>query len=253
VLPLSALPVPAGARWSPVAADLDVAADPLVLVTPDVPVPPAGGLPGVPAGVGEAADDAGGSAVGDGFGEEDPVAVPVACGGGGAAVLFGAAVLVGAAVSVELGQLVDVGPGVAERDWVNVALLTEAAAVVPVLGGAGVVLVLPLAGGVGEAVVEPLAGLLLPVDGGLVEGLADGDGDGVADGLGRALRLDFGVLAVCRLAGVQDGPGVAVCRSLPVLVTGLAVGPACPAPRPGALPEVVVPEPVTVAVNWLSA
>jgi hypothetical protein len=216
--------------WFPVvAAEPDeVVPDPLVLVVPDVFCDPVGGVPlGLLLG-GELAggDDAGGS--GDGDGEAEPVA----CGGG-------------LAVCDDVGQWVDFGLAVA----VVVALAAE-----PVVAGVAVAaaeeLTLPLVGVSGVAL-----GLSpgLPVTAG--EEVGGGVGcvvAGVAELLGLADLADFGVLDAFGLAEGQDAAGVGT--RFPVLV------PVIPTPVPFGWPpprdplgraELVVPEPVTVAVSWL--
>lgn len=174
-------------------------------------------------------DDAGGSAAGDGFGEADPVG-------------FGG----GVAVSDAVGQLVAFGLAVA------VVLAVAGAELVAVAGAVAVPVAVALAlAGVSGVALGLSLGLAVAEDG-VVDGLADGVVDGVAELLGLADLLDFGVSDAFGLAGGQEAAGVGVGRT--VLALGMPTPPpfCWPAPRdPAEGAELVVPEPVTVAVSWL--
>jgi hypothetical protein len=216
--------------WFPVvAAEPDeVVPDPLVLVIPDVFCDPAGGVPlGLLLGDELAGgDDAGGSADGDGDGEAEPVA----CGGGGVAVRD------------DVGQWVDFGLAAA----VVVALAAEPV-VVGVAVAAAEELTLPLAGVSGVALGLSL-GLPVPADGEVGGGVGRVVA-GVAELLGLA---DFGVPGAFGLAGGQDAAGAGPCCPVLVLVIPTPVPFGWPPPRdPLGRAELVVPEPVTVAVSWL--
>lgn len=206
----------------------EVVPDPLVLVVPEVFCDPAGGVPlGLPLGDELAGgDDAGES--GDGDGEAEPVA----CGGG-------------VAVRGDVAQWVDFGLAVA----VVVAVVAE-----PVVAGVAVAaaeeLTLPLAGVSGVALGLSL-GLPVPVDGEAGGGVLCVV-SGVAELLGLADLAEFGVLVAFGLTGGQDAAGDGTCGLVLLLVIPTPVPFGWPAPRdpPGGV-ELVVPEPVTVAVSWL--
>jgi hypothetical protein len=222
---------PDAVRTLPLTGAVDPVPDPSALDA--LPGPLAGELLGGPAGWDEAADDDGlGSVVGDGFAAADRVPLGLA--------MDELAQLVGFGLAVRVLVVLAVADAEAEAELVDEALAVVSVAV-------ELALALLLAGGCG-LVLGLTLGLTLPADG-VVEGLPSGVVDGVLDWAGRVVLPVVGVPDAAALTEGQDaaGAGVRCPGALLVMPTAPPLG--WPGPDPGALAELVVPEPVTVAVR----
>jgi hypothetical protein len=221
-----------------------VPADPGSVVVPDLPVlatpavfpgPPVGEPLGVFVGDEVADEDGVGSAEGDGFREVD-------------GVVFGLAVLAVPAVLAVLEQLV----GVAVLVVLVLAEADEALAVVPVVVAVELGLALLLGGVCGVVMLGLTLGL--PVSaGGVVAGLVVGDVVGALDWLDWLGWADLRAFGVPAAVGVDEwheaaGVGLRGVGRLLVMPTPPPLG--WPGADLGVLAEeLVVPDPVTVAVR----